>query len=635
MTTPLKYAAHLAQGVDASARVAVPINDDVMYHRDVAWASEAVATSKTPTKLRQEIAAAQATVHQNHSRASNAARGHSSVLLKTQVVDAISHCETLLDDAAFRVQRARDHGKTSVGASIEALRVFDEQSKYLDPVGFTVQRLVNETQIATDRAFQERYGSTIVLTEPERYLSVFEVLGKRSLSDVDAKAMRSRIESSFTKPLLPTGDGGIPDLLLAMNAFTQADALATVRRKLGTWHEDIARLNQEIEVLTVKATQRRAEEDLEGADTCEGDALKRMQRVFELHLACLAYMSDSQSSNGGLLGQLEAIINPAAIQRLKEEQVAFRAQAIEDGATLDRFRALRHRNHQQAIASYESAVHRSYERLERNSFSQDKVWEEVTRCMDRLQELRRDAADTVSDHCRLTEAEHKRRKEHSEFLESFENQREYLKLLGENTGAAVQFLESLKLHVDSARDTIRQLKTEEKVAALCADERAALNSQYTSFSGRLVRRLHTFDARVANCERQRHEVDFLVKQALSTDDPDERKHLARSDTLIRQLEELRARAASTQVQFERDQQAYFTAVQHFEDFNVDDNPAVKALRLRAALRDQYTASLNSLAESQKHTSNEIKARVDQHEDNAKSVRELTEKKRLAKTSNPQ
>eukprot|EP00672_Neobodo_designis_P007483 CAMPEP_0174882136 /NCGR_PEP_ID=MMETSP1114-20130205/84611_1 /TAXON_ID=312471 /ORGANISM="Neobodo designis, Strain CCAP 1951/1" /LENGTH=609 /DNA_ID=CAMNT_0016117533 /DNA_START=55 /DNA_END=1880 /DNA_ORIENTATION=- len=607
MSTPLRYAAGIArEGAAVPAAgdggaVGDGPEDEALYLSDVNWIRDGPARAaggKTPTKLRQAIdaAAAQAVSAATSPAAlpSNPTPSakDSGVKLRTAVVDAVSQLEALLDDARFRVERNRARCVEAGDTIMETLKAFDAEFKYTDTVGFGVPRLVQETHIATDLQFQARYGPSITVPDKQRFLSVLELLREGPVTGREADAMRSRIETNVTRPLLPLDDAKIPALLLNINGFTTTDALASMRQKLDTLNAKTRRLSQELESLNADASAARSAEDFVKADSLEGDIIAKMQEIFSVHVQRLQLVGASESAQTtGMAGQLEAIMSSDAIDRIREQNEGIRAAAENDGKALDADRATRHKLNQQCNANYAAAVQRSTERLERNAYQQSLVWDEVAKGLARIDDLRRDAAGMVEEHLRLTETERKRMKEYKEYQASYATHREYVRLVGENTGVALDFLAELDRHMNKARETIREMRVEERVAALAADERKQLDVHYTAFSGRCVRRSHALSVRATNAERQLREASFQQRQAAVSDDPDGKTHGERGEALMKAIAGLEHRIAAVEAIFEDGQERYTAIMAGEEGFDPTDNAAVNAVRLRKTLREQFTASL--------------------------------------------
>jgi hypothetical protein len=643
MTTPLRFAAALAEGTGAASDSHhVPVEDVDLNHRDVMWAKRhnTELTGRTPTKLRKAIddAAAEISASKNQSAAkpSTGAAKQSSdeaVLLKTAVVDSISQFEALLEDSAFRIRRAQTQCQDANVSIIAALKAFDNGFKYKAKVGFTISRLIGETGIATDLEFQGRYGSAIVVPDEQRYLSVLELLKKSPYVGREAEAMRARIQDNVTKPLLPLDDAGIPNLLLSINGFTTADALGLVRAKLALLHQASEELQAELDALIVKSNHARSNEDLATADMLENEILTVMQKLFDIHVQRLEIVGSSQtSSSSGMAAQIEAIMHSERVQRVETDTAELHRKATIDGETLEKDRTVRHRAHQNAMAAYQATAERSIERLQRNTYQQQQVWEEVQKGLARIGELRVEAEAEATEHLHLTEVEQKRRKEYSEYQESYAAHREYVRLVAENTEKATDFLQRLREHMEIARCTIRDMRIEEKIAALCSDERKHLDTQYTAFSGRTVRRLHGLEARATNASRQQRESEFQSRQAVQSDDAEVKSYVARFEALEKQAAQLKDRVRDTESQFDKNQSTYTNVMLNFEDFDIEHNPAIKALRLRVVLRDQYAAALDGLAAAHSTTTKELQTKIDELHQKSTASKLMEEKKRALRQS---
>jgi predicted nuclease with TOPRIM domain len=251
----------------------------------------------------------------------------------------------------------------------------------------------------------------------------------------------------------------------------------------------------------------------------------------------------------------------------------------------------------------------------------------VGKGLERIDELRRDAAAMVEDHLQMTETERKRLKEYKEFQESYATHREYVRLVGENTEAALDFIAELETHMEAARETIRNMRVEERVAELSQEERKRLDEHYTVFSGRTARRAHALSVRTTNSQRQHSEAVFQHRQAGACDDPEGKTHAERGEALDKSVMVLRQRLAEVEAIFDEGQERY-TALMAAEDgFDPEHNAAVTAAKLRTSLREQYSTSLDGLSKQQATVTSELHGKAVDHDQKANAARLMAEKKR--------
>lgn len=538
----------------------------------------------------------------------------------------------MLEDATFRARHAQQRCDEANRSIAKQVREFDAQYTYSGFAGFTVGRLIEETKLHVDLAFQDRFGNPIVVPDAAKYTSVLEQIEAKQLSTAEADECKARLRTHVTRPIFRFGDAELPEVIVDVNAFIKTDLLRDTAAQLETTDEAVGVLEARIASMQSDWENARCEERFAEADQFEDEQIRAYRELFALRVKRLALVGSADSGGGseGLCDQLEKIMDVRRVDALRAEKDQLKHAVITDLKTLDSDRVQRHQHHQAATSAYEAAAKRSVERIERNAYQQQRVWDDVVAGLARISELSSDADQMVKDHLQLTQTEQKRRKEYDEYKQCLAQHREYVTELHENTLVGLGFLARVEDFLADARKTVAERNIEDRLRALATCERAKLDDLYGAMSSRVVRRLHATNVRASNVERLAREAHFQVQQAVATDDAERASHVSRRDQLQRKLAELSREHSESEAMFDHDQQSYFAVCGSGGSDEDDQNPGYRAALLRKQLREDYAAALETLLEGQAALSSNLHKDVEVRSRAVHDARKQREERGAAK-----
>ena len=590
-----RYAAQIAAGSGDSNDIFSGDAGALHYH-DVAWApsghaaaANGVAPSpskssggRTPSKLRKSIADA--------GGASRPADG--GAVLRADVLDALSQFLTLQEDMSSRANSVAERcGEANVSIA-EHLKKFDDNFLYKNRVGFTVQRLNDEARVEIDLPFQRRFGP-LTIPQVEAYQSVLTELSAGRVDNDEV--YRGRIQRNVTQPLFPLGDGGIPQLLLSVNAFALTDVLADTTAKLAAAAKLTDALTAQIDELRAELRVAMAREELARADELEQRLQTLCLERFEIHRDRVKLVGAGDASVG-VSAKLEEVMHAPQLPVLTAEKEQLKKQILSDISILEKDRVSRNQHNASKIAHYNAFTQRNAEQLEKNFYQQRLVWDEIRDKVDRLGELG-EAAKALADHrIETTEVEQKRRTEFAEYKESFATQRQYEAELLESTSTALDFIEGVREFLEVGQNKVTDMQVEARLADMVAAERSQMEEAFTAAGELVVRRYHTSTVRATNTDRLVHESQHQLHDAANTDDTDHADVQHRLTELDSRLNEHRDRETYQRELLDGLTEKYNVSAAHVEDDRdaADESPLVKLLATHAELRDAYEGQRGGL-----------------------------------------
>ena len=588
------YAAQIAAG-NGDAADRRPVDGvGAMHYADVVFAAPpaeasptaGLALAKQPSKLRQSV---------------SEAKPNMETELRASVFDALSLYTTLQEDAEFRARIQAERCQAANEEGLMKLTTFDKNFVYRNRVGFGVPRLVEETKIVTDLAFQERFGMPLTVPDEAKYTSVLHELQQQLVPrGVEADAMRTRVKRNVTQPLFPLGDEGTPNLLLAVNTFALTDVLAQVVKNLESGTEEGDRLKQAETALRAQVQEARNREWYKEVEALEVELQTVLLQRFQHHVDRVNLLgSGGGEKTQGLGAQLEAVLTAPGLPKLTTQKERLQAQIRNDIRVLEADRAQRFKTDAAMTQAYADLQHLTRDRLRKNFYDQDQEWKKVQEAMARIGDLGRGAHKIVTDHVHATEAEQKRRKEFAEFKESFATHRNYLEELADNTAAALDFIDKVRVFLDDGKKKVADMNVESRLADLAKTEGAALDKAYEACGSHVARRLHGLEVRVAGTSRMRVEMVHQRNVAVQSGDDGKAAYQKQADALELQHSAQQAAFDDLEAVFIDAQGQYVDAREACDvdgDGVPDNGPALRVLQLRAQLREKYAGQLGEVVE---------------------------------------
>jgi hypothetical protein len=606
-----RYAAQIAAG-SGDANDAYSGDAGAMHHNDVSWATAdyqpadaspaaaVLSPAKTPSKLRRSVADA-GTV----TRASNAGDA-----LRASVLDGLSQFNTLQEDITSRAASVAQRSHEANLSIVARLKTFDDKFLYTNRVGFTVQRLIDETKLQMDLEFQRRFGP-VVQVDPEVFTSVLTELSADRVSDEEL--YRGRIQRNITTPMFPFGDGAIPQLLLSVNAFALTDVLADTTAKLAAAAEQADALTQQIDAVDAELRLAMNREDLVAADELERRLQKLSLERFELFTQRVRLIGSGDASVG-VSAKLTDVMNAPALPGLTADKEGMKRAILSDVDILERDRVKRNQVNSAAINAYNAACQRSTDQLQKNFYQQQQVWLEVERGLARVAELGEDARQLADARLEATEVEQKRRTEFAEYQDSYARHRQYEADLLDNTAAALDFIEGVQEFLVVGQGKVQDMRVEERLHAITVRERAGMEEAFAHVGDVSVRRLYKATVRATNADRLVVEMRHQLHEAALTDDPDHQAHARRLAELEALLLDHRAREQEQDDVFAKLQRSFTASAAECEDPDAPEaageSPLVAVLAQHAQLLEGYTAQLGGLMSDFNADAARLRADVD-------------------------
>ena len=287
---------------------------------------------------------------------------------------------------------------------------------------------------------------------------------------------------------------------------------------------------------------------------------------------------------GGLLTNLENLLRGDALLQCEAEKNELRKRALGDITIIEADRVQRLKSHEAAISSYNNSVHVSRTKLRENYVQQDAVWKQIEGLFEQYHELCDEARRMTQLTTEVTEKEHKRRKEHEEYRESYAKHREQLDLLVKSCDAAIDFVKECGAYLERGKERVLAMRVEEKLKNILSCEHRQMREAFTEWGAHVAIMQHRVDRRILGLQLQREAVAFQRKHAASLVDnniADYNKRLIEIDNLLAVLHQKRT---ARQEDYDAGEAAFLRVDGNIEDQDddpIDHHPAVRTKQLFA------------------------------------------------------